>query len=418
MNHDDIDLTGSKVLVVDDTPANMDVLRGILEEQGYRIFAAPSGEVALKIAPRTLPDIILLDVMMPGIDGLETCRILKKDPLTKDIPIIFVSAKTDIQDIIDGFKVGAVDYINKPIRREEVLVRVHTHLEIVALFKAQEKLSQVLAQKNAELIETQQQLVQSEKMASLGTLTAGVAHEINNPNNFVNVSAQNLAFDVEQLNKFIVALAGDNADEVVLNSFREQFRPLYRHVSTIKEGSDRIKTIVQDLRAFSQLDSFSKKIVDVSDCLQSTVNLVKTNFLSVAMFDCEFGTDLTLLCYPAQLNQVFMNLIINACDAIRQKQQQQFQAKESEIVLGKVVISCHKTDKEMIISVKDDGCGMDEVTRNKLYEPFYTTKDVGEGSGLGLSISYGIVQKHNGKLTEETVLGEGSCFTLSLPIEK
>jgi DNA-binding response OmpR family regulator len=113
--------------------------------------------------------------MMSGIDGLETCRILKKDPLTKDIPIIFVSAKTDIQDIIDGFKVGAVDYINKPIRREEVLVRVHTHLEIVALFKAQEKLS------------------------------------------------QDLAFDVEQLNKFIVALAGDNADEVVLASFREQF---------------------------------------------------------------------------------------------------------------------------------------------------------------------------------------------------
>ncbi|NQZ12193.1 MAG: hybrid sensor histidine kinase/response regulator [Algicola sp.] len=418
MNHDDIDLTGSKVLVVDDTPANMDVLRGILEEQGYRIFAAPSGEVALKIAPRTLPDIILLDVMMPGIDGLETCRMLKKDPVTKDIPIIFVSAKTDIQDIIDGFKVGAVDYINKPIRREEVLVRVHTHLEIVALFKAQEKLSQVLAQKNAELIETQQQLVQSEKMASLGTLTAGVAHEINNPNNFVNVSAQNLAFDVKQLNKFIVALAGDKADEVVLASFREQFTPLYRHVSTIKEGSDRIKNIVQDLRAFSQLDSFSKKIVDVGECLQSTVNLVKTNFLKVAVFDCRFGTDISLFCYPAQLNQVFINLIINACDAIRLKQQQQLLAKESEIVLGKVIISCNKKENNMIITVTDNGCGMDEITKNKLYEPFYTTKDVGEGSGLGLSISYGIVQKHNGELKVESVLGEGSCFTLTLPFEE
>lgn len=398
MTHDDIDLTGSKVLLVDDTPANMDVLRGILEGEGYRIFAAPSGEVALKIAPRTQPDIILLDVMMPGIDGLETCRRLKQDPKTKDIPVIFVSAKTAIEDIIDGFKVGGVDYINKPIRREEVVVRVHTHLEIVALFRQQEKLTQ--------------ELVHSEKMASLGTLTGGVAHEINNPNNFVNVSAQNLQVDLEKLNRFIVELAGDNADPSVLESFSQQFAELYHHIDTIKDGSKRIKTIVEDLRAFTQLDSDCKKQIAIADSLQSTVNLIKTQFAKAAEFITEFEPNLAIYCYPAQLNQVFMLLIVNACDAIREKQTKQ----NTEDTPGTITISCKRRANTAEITVKDNGCGMTEVTQNKLFEPFYTTKEVGQGTGLGLSIAYGIVQNHEGDLTATSVLGEGSCFTLVLPL--
>lgn len=399
MTHDDIDLTGSKVLLVDDTPANMDVLRGILEGEGYRIFAAPSGEVALKIAPRTLPDIILLDVMMPGIDGLETCRRLKKDPKTKEIPVVFVSAKTAIEDIIDGFKVGAVDYISKPIRREEVVVRVHTHLETVALFRQQEKLTE--------------ELVHSEKMASLGTLTAGVAHEINNPNNFVHVSADNLRADLEKLNRFIIDLAGENADESVLDSFSQQFDELYHHIATIKDGSNRIKTIVQDLRAFTQLDSHCKKQVNISDCLQSTVNLVRTKFEKTAEFFTDFNEDLPLLCYPAQLNQVFMILIVNACDAIKLKQQSQGIDEIAE--RGKVIIKCTGQDNAILVTVEDNGCGIDEQAMKKLFEPFYTTKEVGEGTGLGLSIAYGIVQNHDGDLTAESTPAKGSKFTVKLP---
>ncbi len=397
MTHDDIDLSGSKVLLVDDTPANMDVLRGILEGEGYRIFAAPSGEVALKIAPRTQPDIILLDVMMPGIDGLETCRRLKQDPKTKDIPVIFVSAKTAIEDIIDGFKVGAVDYISKPIRREEVIVRVHTHLEIVALFRQQEKLTE--------------ELVHSEKMASLGTLTAGVAHEINNPNNFVHVSAENLEVDLQKLNRFIIDLAGENADNSVLESFRQQFDELHRHVETIKHGSKRIKTIVQDLRAFTQLDSHSRKTVCIADSINSTVNLVRTNFEQTAEFITEFNGDLPVDCYPAQLNQVFMILIVNACDAIKLKQKQ----LKLEHERGTVIIRCTAVKDTIEVTVQDNGCGMDEITKKKLFEPFYTTKEVGKGTGLGLSIAYGIVQNHNGELSAQSTLGEGSTITLTLP---
>ncbi|NQZ06398.1 MAG: GAF domain-containing protein [Algicola sp.] len=267
-----------------------------------------------------------------------------------------------------------------------------------------------IEQKNNELIETQQQLVQSEKMASLGVLTAGVAHEINNPTNFVHVSTQNLEVDLSRFEQFLFDLVGDDADEEITDSFRQQFEPLYQHLATIKDGTERIKLIVRDLRAFTQLDSADKKTVFITDCLQSTVNLVQTKYLEVALFVVDFKSRPEMLCYPAQLNQVFMNLIVNACDAIREKQQHQTPPTQ-----GRIVIGCQTTADEVQITVQDNGCGMDEHTQNKLYEPFYTTKEVGEGTGLGLSISYGIVQKHGGRLTVTSQLNEGTTFVLGLP---
>ncbi|MCJ8272270.1 MAG: HAMP domain-containing histidine kinase, partial [Psychrosphaera sp.] len=264
-----------------------------------------------------------------------------------------------------------------------------------------------------KVAERTNELVHAEKMASLGTLTAGVAHEINNPTNFVHVSTQNLMADLETFQTFIFDLAGEDADEEILESFRQQFKPLYQHLETIKDGTERIKIIVQDLRAFTQLDSATHKTVVITDCLQSTINLVRTKNQAVARFVTEFESTPELLCFPAQLNQVFMNLIVNACDAIREKLRQQ-----NLDTPGQVTVGCRTLDNAVEITVKDDGCGMSDVTKNKLFEPFYTTKDVGEGTGLGLSISYGIVQKHDGELTVESELGVGSSFTLLLPIQK
>jgi CheY-like chemotaxis protein len=151
------DLIGMKILVVDDTPANIDVLRRILGEEGFEIFIAMNGETALKLAEKNRPDLILLDVMMPGIDGFETCEKLKSNPDTKAIPVIFVTAKTELEDIVRGFKVGSVDYIAKPYKREEVLSRVTSHLEIVRLIKDKESLNKKLREQNDELIESQNQ---------------------------------------------------------------------------------------------------------------------------------------------------------------------------------------------------------------------------------------------------------------------
>jgi diguanylate cyclase (GGDEF)-like protein len=142
---------GNRILVVDDTPANIDVLRLTLEPEGYDLSVAPSGEMALKIAPRFVPDLILLDIMMPGINGFETCEQLKKDPKLKKIPVIFISAKSEIEDIIEGFKHGGVDYISKPFRQEEVLARVKTHLKIKNLTQEKEQLIEELEETNKKL---------------------------------------------------------------------------------------------------------------------------------------------------------------------------------------------------------------------------------------------------------------------------
>ncbi len=283
--------------------------------------------------------------------------------------------------------------------------------------EVEQKSSEVEQQKveveenHRQIMAAQQQLVQSEKMASLGTLTAGVAHEINNPTNFVHASAHILAQDVAAFEQFLIALVGDDAEQAILDSFKQQFEPLYQHISTIQNGTERIKAIVQDLRIFTQLDSADKKLADVTDCLHSTVKLVKTQYLEVAEFVMDFQPVPQLHCYPAQLNQVFMNLIVNACDAIDEKR-----IRTGASAQGRIVIGCREVGKVIEITVKDNGGGMSEQTQIKLFEPFYTTKDVGKGTGLGLSISYGIVQKHQGDLVVESELGLGSMFTLTLPV--
>ena len=151
------DLTGMKILLVDDTPANIDVLRRILGNEGLEISVAMNGETTLTLVGKNRPDLILLDVMMPGIDGFETCERLKADPDTRNIPIIFVTAKTDLEDVVRGFKVGGVDYITKPFKREEVLSRAKTHLSIKRLIQEQELLNNKLQAQNDELIESENQ---------------------------------------------------------------------------------------------------------------------------------------------------------------------------------------------------------------------------------------------------------------------
>jgi signal transduction histidine kinase len=252
--------------------------------------------------------------------------------------------------------------------------------------------------------------VQSEKMAALGTLTAGVAHEINNPTNFVHVSTQNLTVDLERFQQFLFDLVGEEADEDILASFKQQFAPLFEHLNTIKNGTERITTIVKDLRAFTQLDSAERKTVKVTDLITSTVNLVRTQYQKTTEFELDFNAEPQLTCFPAQLNQVLMNLIVNACHAINERQQQTPGA-------GLVVISCQQHGEQIEIKIKDNGCGMSDETKTKLFEPFYTTKEVGEGTGLGLSIAFGIVEKHGGELTVESQLGQGAVFTLRLPID-
>jgi signal transduction histidine kinase len=310
--------------------------------------------------------------------------------------------------------VGGNDFLSKPVGKNELLTRVKTHLNFLDINRNLEgkvaERTKELEEKNQEIVATQQQLVQSEKMASLGVLTAGVAHEINNPVNFIHVSRQNLDMDLEAFEEFIVELAGIDAEQELLDSFRQRFKSFYTHTSTIEQGVVRISNIVKDLRIFSQLDAGEQKAVDLAECLQSTINLMRNENNRYVDFVTDFSPQQKFKCYPAQLNQVFINLITNACDAIAVKVE-----ADNEHEKGTIRVSCHDEGDLVKIKIADDGCGIDEQHIKKIFEPFYTTKGVGDGTGLGLSISYGIVQQHNGRLSVKSDLQQGCTFVLSLP---
>ncbi|HYD79937.1 MAG TPA: ATP-binding protein [Paucimonas sp.] len=268
-----------------------------------------------------------------------------------------------------------------------------------------------LAASHRALREAQQQLVFQEKMASLGTLTAGVAHEINNPVNFSHAGAQTLAAELENFRLFLMELTGDDTEPEIVAAINARINHLTVGIDTILQGTTRIKGLVQDLRTFSRLDQAEKKAVPIADNLLSTVNLVRTQYASVAEIRCELIDNPVLDCWPAQLNQVFMNLIVNACQAIQAKQRE-----TKDAALGLLSIRSRIDGQHLLIEFEDNGCGMPAGVIDHIFEPFFTTKNIGEGTGLGLSISFGIIEKHRGDIRVASTEGEGTCFTIVLPL--
>ncbi|MCJ8268264.1 MAG: ATP-binding protein [Psychrosphaera sp.] len=263
-------------------------------------------------------------------------------------------------------------------------------------------------QSNAEILAAQQQLIESEKMASLGELTTGVAHEINNPTNFVHGCAQLLQTELVEFQDFIDSLVTEEADQAIIDSFAERFDDLFKHLNTIVDGSQRIKAIVQDLRAFTRLDEAEIKSVHIGDCITSTLNLIKAKYAQEVTFETSFEVNPLIKCRPSRLNQVFMNIVVNACDAITEEAQKPAN--------GLVKITVSDAGDFIVIVIKANGSGMNAKTKEKLFEPFYTTKPVGKGTGLGLSISFGIISDHNGTIKVNSELGQGSEFVITLPV--
>ncbi|MEH2451532.1 hybrid sensor histidine kinase/response regulator [Nostoc sp.] len=267
------------VLVVDDNPTNLQVLSSFLDQSSFEVWAARSGEKALqRLENDDLPDLILLDVMMPGIDGFETCKQLKSNPRVQDIPVIFMTALSETADKVKGLQLGAVDYITKPFQHEEVLVRIENHLKL-------RNLTKILITKNAELQQTQTQLIQAEKVAALGQLTAGIAHEVNNPINFI---AGNLNF-VEQYVHEVVNLLylyqkylPEPPDEIQTAIQKSDLKFLLNDLSKIIQsmqlGTDRVTEIVSYLNNFSRHREDGKKLANLHEGLESTLLILGHRF--------------------------------------------------------------------------------------------------------------------------------------------
>jgi len=265
-------------------------------------------------------------------------------------------------------------------------------------------------EKNKEILATQKQLIQSSKMASIGTMTAGVAHEINNPTNFAHVAAYMMQHEIIQIKAFLKQLAGgDKAEPEVLQSFDEQFTKLIELTKTMSEGTTRIKSIVEDLRTFTRIDDTKQAQIQVSDLINSTLHLVQTQYDAIAI-ETQFNYEPLFMCFPSKLNQVFMNIIVNACHAIESKN------TSTDNVEGRIIIKTDQHDNRLIITFEDNGCGMTKQTMERIFEPFFTTKDVGNGTGLGMAISFGIIEEHSGTIEVESAIDVGSKIIISFEV--
>ncbi|MBO9618923.1 MAG: GHKL domain-containing protein [Niabella sp.] len=272
-----------------------------------------------------------------------------------------------------------------------------------------------------KLQDAQIKLVETEKMASLGQLTAGIAHEINNPINFVTSNIRPLEDDVADLGKVIkmyeeLDLAKEIKPQIEqIDQFKEDidFNYVNEEIATllsgIREGASRTSEIVKGLRSFARVDEANWKKVDINDGINSTLLLVKNLFPK----DFELVKDLAAIpkieCAPGSINQVFMNIITNGIQAIKEKQQ-------AAPMMGRLEITTVEDRGYIVISIKDNGPGIPESVKKKIFEPFFTTKDVGEGTGLGLSIVQGIIEEHNGLIRVDTEPGQGTTFVISLPV--
>ncbi|MCK9381773.1 MAG: response regulator [Sulfuritalea sp.] len=529
------------ILAVDDDPGNLGVLRRLLHSQ-YNVLAAPSGERALAIAAgEPKPDLILLDVMMPGMDGYAVLAQLRDNPATRHIPVIFVTGLDSIEDEEKGLALGAVDYIAKPYRPPIMLARVQIHLELkrardwlrdqnvfleaevarreqtlhsvtdaardaiimvdgegrIAFWNpAAEKMfgytaTEVLGRElhallvppryrkaidhgfagfkesgtggavgkttelaalrkdgtefpmeislaavrrdNAwwgvgtvrditarkalddKLAQAQAHLLQSDKLAAIGQLAAGVAHEINNPIGFVSSNMGTLEYYIRELFEILDAYAGleevSAANETALAAVQELKQQknldflrgdIKQLMAESQDGLQRVRKIVADLKSFSHVDDVNWKWADLQSGLESTLNMVWNELKYHCTVHKEYGELPEVWCLPSQLNQVFMNLLVNAGQAIADK--------------GDITIRTGRRGEEVFVAIADTGSGISPEDQRRLFEPFFTTKPVGKGTGLGLSLAFSIVHKHGGRIEVDSTVGKGTTFTVWLPV--
>lgn len=415
------------ILIVDDTLDNIRFLSSLLSEQGYKVRKAINGQMALTAVNKLLPDLILLDINMPDMNGYEVCQELKKNPQSFFIPVIFLSALDDVVDKVKAFQVGGSDYVTKPFQIEEVLSRIENQLTIRKLQAQMQAQNQQLQQALNELQKTQAQLIQKEKMIGLAQLVAGVAHEINNPIGFISSNLTPAREYIQELLDLISLYQREYPNSTIpiqeaikkidLNFLISDLQQLMNSMQT---GVERINNIVLALRIFSRLNESDIKSVDIHEGIDSVLVLLDSRLQSEPTRPAikvikDYGTLPMITCYASQLNQVFLNILNNAIDALALGIGKHFPAGNVPTIWIKTqLVAAEKIE----IRIKDNGEGIPENIQSRLFDPFFTTRSVGKGSGLGLLTSYQIInEKHRGQLTCCSLPGYGAEFAIAIPVK-
>ena len=444
---------GIKILIVEDDPAHVEAIcRSLKDADGsVKLLVAGSLREYREMAAAEPPDIVLIDLNLPDGQAVEILPFFDDPfvpvdslppagepamtgsdhmpPEAGPFPVLIMTSFGNERVAVDALKAGALDYIVKSpesfSEMPRIVDRVLREWRLrMARKQAEEKVrasNDVLQALNRQLQENQQQLIQSEKMASIGQLAAGVAHEINNPIGFVKSNLGTLAEYVGFFKKLLVL-----QDQLITplevaapsdcKGLLEQVRSLREEedldfvmadvdnlLAESIDGIQRVQDIILNLKSFARAGESKRVEADINEGIESTLKIVWNEL----KYKCQVHKNLKSLpripCYPGQLNQVFMNLLVNAAQSIPES--------------GNIHISSESDGQCITVRVADTGAGIPPEVMGRIFDPFFTTKGVGKGTGLGLSISHGIIQKHGGTIEVESQVGDGTVFTIRLPVE-
>lgn len=423
-----------KILLVDDSRTISMLFSARLQSFGHEVVLAANGAIAVEKFRESAPDLVLMDIEMPVMDGFSaTCRIRQFEASQKWAwtPIIFLTSTSTPENFVTSVEAGGDDLIPKEIPEEVLCAKLKAMARVAALrhdlfvanqqmendIQARKEAKEELSRRYHELTELHQQLanmqaqiVQTEKLASLGQMAAGVAHEINTPLGFVLSNLGTLSKYFDNLKNALLCYASNQsvADQ---ESMRTRFdldfidEDIPALLSESREGIHRISQIVQNLKEFSQLDSNQEwRSLDLPAALDTAVKLLAGQFGKGMEILKEYRDIPPVKCVPAQINQVLVNLLTNAYQALPEQG-------------GKIVLRTRSASGGVWIEIADNGCGIREDIKSRIFDPFFTTHPVGKGAGLGLSLSYGIMKNHRGRIELESSEGTGSCFRLFFPTD-
>ena len=397
----------ARILVVDDVQSNIDVLDVVLTDEGHEIITAQNGEICLRQALQKDPDLILLDMHMPGLDGIETCTRIKADHKLRDIPVIMVSADNQDETIIKGLVSGANDYVVKPFKFEILIARVDAALRL--------RRSIIIQQRLAD------QIIHSEKMVAVGQLAVGIAHEINNPMSFIlsnlsslagstNILCQALA-KYKDLTLHLIASseqlqqeAKDTLAKISAMDLEFLSNDCPELIQDCLKGGERIKHIVQDLAHLHNINNPDPELVDLPELLEELIQTTSPQRQDRIPVVLDLEDVQSLVCLRNNLYEVFLDIILNAIQAIHGQ--------------GRIWLRVTQGERGIYCEIQDNGVGIEPQRLSRIFDPFYTTHDVGQGIGLGLYKCYRIVKSMGGDLSVKSQVDEGTKFTIFFPLNQ
>jgi signal transduction histidine kinase len=430
-----------KILIVDDEKFNLVIANDFIKKTDIEC------EVTLCDDPLKVEamfkendfDIVLLDIVMPKNSGIDVLKQLRSNPEYNNVKIIMLTSLANDESFKTCFENGADDYIYKPIKEVEFFARFKAAVKtrnnakmLKEMFERIKKQNKELKELNQILKDTQFQMLQKEKLAAVGGLAAGVAHEINNPlaylgsnletlSNFVSkiqVVDQEYRSFIEKLDLNKLCSEKDIVNKYILNikelekNFKIDFviSEIGEIINDSKDGINRVSKIVQSLQNFAKT-GFEDKVglYDLNMIIDESILLLNSDLKNVGTIEKRYGLTPLMLCDKSQIGQAILSLITNSLQAI----------KGQKRVDGEIIIETFQEGNMICCRICDDGPGIDENIKNKIFNPFFTTKEVGSAMGVGLSISYDIiVKKYNGEFMFESILGKKTIFTIKLPMQK